>query len=74
MIFEAYINSSLITFTNDATLGSVANARKGQRCMMTIDYRDGEYNLVQHPPPHQRGVFASTSVGGRSEPELTATE
>lgn len=40
MIFEEYINSSLITFTNDATLGSVANTRKGQRYMMTIDYRE----------------------------------
>lgn len=73
MIFEEYINSSLITFTNDTTLGSVANTRKGQRYMMTIDYGDREYNLIQHPPQHQKGICASTSVEDRSEPELTAT-
>lgn len=39
MIFEEYINSSLITFTNDTTVGSAANTRKGQRYMITIDWR-----------------------------------
>lgn len=39
MIFEEYINSSLITFTNDTTIGSVATTGKGQRYMITIDQR-----------------------------------
>lgn len=39
MIFEEYINTSLITFTNDTTIASVATTRRGQRCMITIDQR-----------------------------------
>lgn len=61
VISEEYINTSLIAFTNDTTIGSVATTRKGQRCMMTIGQTVNITSPASTPVPE--GSFSLCGKG-----------